>query len=98
MKKENNDNFDVPIGSFFGEELCDLKGLYVESNLKHLFNHNEIGHYRDDSLATINRKNNQELERLSKNTIKILKELRFKIKTEIGTTEWNFLDISLDFK
>ena len=70
--KDNNDKFDVPTGSFFGTELCDLVGLYALSNLKHLYNHNEIGLYEDDGLAIINRKNNQELERLKKNTKKPL--------------------------
>ena len=84
------------MGSFFGAELCDLIGLYALSSLKHLYKNNEIGLYRDDGLAIINRKNNQELERLKKNTIKTFNELGFKITIDIGTTKCNFLDISLD--
>ena len=44
---------DVPIRSFFGAELCDLKGLYALYNLKALYKNNEISLYRDDSLAII---------------------------------------------
>ena len=28
IKKDDNTSFDVPMGSFFGAELCDLIGLY----------------------------------------------------------------------
>ena len=66
MKKDNNDKFDVPMVSFFGAELCDLIGLYSLKSLNHLYNHNEIGLYIYDILATINRKNKQELERLKR--------------------------------
>ena len=84
------------MGSFFGAELCDLIGLYALSKLKHLYNHKDIGLYRDDGLAIINIKSNQELEKLKKNTIKTFNKLGFKITIDIGTTKCNFLDISLD--
>ena len=84
------------MGSFFGEELCDLVGLYALSKLRYLYNYKDIGLYRDDGLAIISRKSNQELERLKKNTIKIFNELGFKITIDIGATKCNFLDISLD--
>ena len=35
--------FDVPMGSFFGAELCDLVGLYFLHRLKYIYNANEIG-------------------------------------------------------
>ena len=50
------------------------------------------------SQLLINRKNNQELEKLKKNTIKTFNELEFKITIDLGTTNCNFLDIYLDFK
>ena len=50
------------MGSFFGAELCDLVGLYALSKLRHLYNYKDIGFYRDDGLAIISRKSNQELE------------------------------------
>ena len=57
------------MGSFFGAELCDLIGLYALSKLRHLYSYKDIGLYRDDGLAIISRKSNQELEILKKNTI-----------------------------
>ena len=39
VKKDSNSQFDVPMGSFFGAELCDLVGLYALSKLRHLYNY-----------------------------------------------------------
>ena len=96
VKKDAIVPFDVPMGSFFGAELCDLIGLYTLNKLKPIYNNYEIGLYRDDGLAIINVKNNQELERIKKQTIKIFKDIGFKITIDIGATSCNFLDIALD--
>ena len=45
IKKDDNTLFDVPMGSFFGAELCDLIGLYALNHLKSLYKDNEIGLY-----------------------------------------------------
>ena len=50
------------MGSFFGAELCDLIGLYELSKLEPFYNIKKIGLYRDDGLAIIERKNNQDRE------------------------------------
>ena len=57
------------MGSFFGTELCDLIDLYALNKLKTMYNSYEIGLYRDDGLAIIKVKNNQELEKIKKKTI-----------------------------
>ena len=57
---------------------------------------NQIGLYRDDGLAIIKHKNNQDLENIKKQTIKTFKDIGFKITMEIGMTKCNFLDITLD--
>ena len=72
------------MGSFSGAELCDLVGLYALSKLRHLYNYKDIRLYIDDGLAITSRKSNQELERLKKNTMKIFKDLGFKITIDIG--------------
>ena len=62
-KKDEDTLFDVLMGSFFGAELCDLIGLIILQYLIPLYNENEIGLYRDDGLAVINKKYNNMLER-----------------------------------
>ena len=47
---------DVPMGSFFGAELCDLIRFYALNHLKCLYKDNEIGLYRDDGLTIIEKK------------------------------------------
>ena len=84
------------MGSFFGAELCDLIGLYALSKLKSLYDTKEIGLYRDDGLAIIQTKNNQDLENKKKKTIKIFRDIGFKITIDTGATICNFLDITLD--
>ena len=48
--------FGVPMGSFFGTELCDLIGLHTLNKHKPMYNSYEIGqyYYRDGVLAIIN--------------------------------------------
>ena len=60
------------MGSFFGAELCDLIGLYALNHLKSLYKNDEIGLYRDDGLAIIERKNKQTLEITKKKTLNYL--------------------------
>ena len=96
IKKDGNTLFDVPMGSFFGAELCDLIGLYALNHLKSLYKNDEIGLYRDDGLAIIERKNKQTLEITKKKTIKLFNEIGFKITIDIGSTTCNFLDTTLN--
>ena len=54
----------------------------------------QIGLYRDDGLAIIKYKNNQDLENIKKQTVKIYKDIDFRITIDIGMTTRNFLDIT----
>ena len=54
IKKGTNGNFDVPMGSYDGAEVCELVGLYLLNKLtagSAPFNRGELGLYRDDGLA-----------------------------------------------
>ena len=57
---------------------------------------NQIGLYRNDGLAIIKYKNNQDLENIKKQTIKIFKDIGFSITIDIGMTRCNSLDMTLD--
>lgn len=56
--KIGDDNFDVPMGSFDGAEICELVGLYLLYKLTTgedaIFDKEKVGIYRDDGLALIN--------------------------------------------
>ena len=84
------------MGSFFGAELCDLIGLFALSKLESIYDPKEIGLYRDDGLAIIQPKNGQDVENRKKKTIKVFKDIGFKITIDTGSTKCNFLDVTLD--
>ena len=56
-KQIGMENFDVPMGSYDGAELCELVGLYLLHRLtegeKAIFDNDKVGIYRDDGLAII---------------------------------------------
>ena len=49
-KKNDNDMFDVTMGSFDGAEVCELIGLFLLNNLSEKYGKNNVGLYRDDGL------------------------------------------------
>ena len=96
VKKDQTSSFDVPMGSYFGAELCDLIGLHILDKLSGEYETGQIGLYRDDGLGIIRCINNQHLENKKKRTIKIIKDIGFNITIDVGMTKCNFLDITLD--
>ena len=44
---------DVSMGCFDGTEVCELVGSYILQQLSQPFEHNSVGLYRDDGLATL---------------------------------------------
>ena len=51
--------FDVTMGSYDGEELCELIGIYIQSLLTNIISKDKMGLYRDDGLFILRRKNKQ---------------------------------------
>ena len=52
-KSGNNTNFDIPMGSFHGAEICDLIGLYILNEITPVIGPNCIGLYRDVGLGEL---------------------------------------------
>ena len=44
--KQTNHEFDVPMGSYDGEELCEIVGIYILHKLEPIFGKNNVGLYR----------------------------------------------------
>ena len=95
-KKSSNNKFDVSMGSFDGAETCQLVGCYLLSLLSKKYGQN-IGLYRDDGLAALNR-TPQEIERIKKDLCKTFRDNDLKITVEANKTTVNFLDVTLDLK
>ena len=95
-KLNNNDNFDIAMGSFHGAEVCDLVGLFILSKITPVVGPLNIGLYRDDGLGIIKQSSGSNLEKLKKSIINEMSKIGFEITIEIGETSIDFLDISLD--
>ena len=95
-KTNSNDNFDVPMGSFHGAEICDLVGLYLLHNLSTIINIESIGLYRDDGLAVINQTNKSNICKIKNKITRKLADIGFDITISAGETSTNFLDIHLN--
>ena len=96
QKKNNDELFDVPMGSFHGAEICDLVGLVILERLSQSLPSQSYGLYRDDGLAFTDIAPPSELERLKKKIISTFKNIGFKITIDVGAIRTNFLDITLD--
>ena len=68
-KKKGDSDFDVPMGSYDGAEICDLVGLYMLSKLQNIEGI-DAGVYKDDGLA-VSRLNPQQTEAVKKRLCEI---------------------------
>ena len=91
--KKKSGDFDVPMGSWDGAEICDLVGLYLLSQLKNL--DAKIGLHCDDGLLVCDLTARQ-AENLKKKLCKIFRDNGLSITVEANAKKVNFLDIHLD--
>ena len=100
--KIGDDNFDVPMGSYDGAEICELVGLYILHKLTNgkeaVFEKEKVGLYRDDGLAII--KINQS-GRTAERTIKpklneVFNSEELKITVEPATQVTDYLDVKFN--
>ena len=54
-------------------EVCELVGLYLLDKLSSLISRDQIGFYRDDRLAVVNRSSGHKLDQLRKDIIALFK-------------------------
>ena len=88
--------FDVTMGSFDGAEGCELVGLFLLYKMKHLFDCNCVGLYRDDGLAVPNNISGPKTDRTRKQLIKLFQDYDMKILVELNLTQTDFLDATLN--
>ena len=63
VKKDNDDLFDVTMGSFDGAEVCKLIGLSILNDLANKYWTNNIGLYGNDGLAIFKNTTGPQAER-----------------------------------
>ena len=55
------------MGSFDGAEICELVGLYIQSNLENILPKTNFGLYWDDGLILLRNLNGQQMDKKKKN-------------------------------
>ena len=83
------------MGSFDGAEVCDLIGLFMLSQLKHL--KVNLGKYRDDALG-VTCLTPRQADLVKKDICRIYKQNGFSITIEVNIKVVNFLDITMDLR
>ncbi len=100
-KKKHGPNgslFDVTMGGFHGAELCELVGLYMMEGLTKIIPPKNIGIYRDDGLAVIEKQKRQVAENTKKKIYQYAKSIGLRITIENPVSETDFLDLDLNLK
>ena len=92
VKKEGDEDFDLPIGCYDGAEICKLVGIYILNKLCKLMNKKDFGLYRDDGLGIFRNTFGPEADQKRKN-IKIFKECGLSITCEINKKIVDFVDV-----
>ena len=93
VKKEGDEDFDIPMGRYDGAEICELVGIYIQNKLCKLINKKDFGLYRDDGLGILRNTSRREADRKRKIIIKIFKECGLSIPCEVNKKMVDFLDV-----
>ena len=99
MKKKSG-LFEVTMGAYDGEEVCELVGTYMLSLMSEMYNKKDFGLYRDDGLGMVRKKSGSETEKIiyikKKKIQKIFKENKLVIVIQCNMKIADYLDISLN--
>ena len=95
-KKNDNDDFDVPMGSYDGAEVCELVGIFLLSELSNITNKKDVGLYRDDGLALLRKAGGPDIERLKKKIYQLFKKHGLTVVISNGLKIAQFLDTELN--
>ena len=96
VKRSGNEDFNVPMGSYDGAEVCELVGAFLLNNLSHIIDKSNVGLYRDNVLGVFKSHSGPETERKRKEVIKAFKTHNLSIPTEINIRIVNFLYATFD--
>ena len=95
---KRTDDFDVPMGSYDGAEVCELVGTFMLVQLFQVIDKKDIGLYRDDGLGIMRRLGGPEMERRKKKIIQFFKEQGLKITIQVNLHKVDYLDVEFNLK
>ena len=93
--KQQNENFDVTMGTYDGAEVCEIVGTFLLSLLKDKYNE-EMGLYRDDGLAVFKNVNGTQAEKIKKDFQNIFKKNGLDIVILCNMKVVNYLDVTFN--
>ena len=96
VKRSDNEDSDLPMGSYDGVEVCKLVGTFLLNNLSHVIYKTNVGLYRDDGLGVFKSHSGPETERKRKEIIKTFNTNNLSIPIETNNRVVNFLDTTFD--
>ena len=86
------------MGSFDGADICELVGLYIQSNLENKLSKSNFGLYRHAGIILLTNFNCQEMDKKRKSIIKVFKNIGFSIDIQTNLKEVDFLDVTLNLQ
>ena len=98
VKKKGDPLFDVTMGSYDGEEVCELVGLYLLGKLAPLIGIKNAELDRDNGLALIHQANGPKIDRIGKDIIALIKSEGLSITIDRKLIEADFLDVSFNIE
>ena len=94
--RKGQSNFDVTMGSPDGAECCELVGLFLLDQLKHM--DMSIGLYRDDGLGVVCNKTARQVDQMKKEICRIFRDNNLRATIEANLKTIDFLDITMNLE
>ena len=97
MKKNEEDDFDVPMGCHNGVEIYEVVGTFILKKINPTMQEqNNVGLYRDDGLGIFRNLWRPNIERKKKEIIKMFKNFGLSITVTTNVISANYLDVNFD--
>ena len=97
MKKNEEDDFDVPMGCHNGVEIYEVVGTFILKKINPTMQEqNNVGLYRDDGLGIFRNMWRTNIERKKKEIIQMFKNFGLSITVTTNVISANYLDVNFD--
>ena len=93
--KKKNPDFDVPMGSYDGAEVCDICGLFLLAELSKQNLKANFGSYKDDGLGVSN-STPRGIEQIKKKICETYRKYGLQVTIEANKKVVQFLDAEFD--